>query len=100
MREAAFRLARHDVAEFLRDHEEELIAIFREEMETLDEQIPEESFFIDINMVGLGEVILKAALSGITRFLEDEALEKDSRVEINAQSEEESRTVTLKDSQQ
>jgi len=69
MRESAFRLARKDLAYFLKDHEEDLLAIFREEMATLDDEIPEENLFIDIKMVPLGETILKAALRAITRFL-------------------------------
>jgi hypothetical protein len=69
MRETAFRLARHDLAMFLRDHEEQLLIIFREEMERLDDEIPEEGLFIDIKMVPLGEVVLKAALRAMTRFL-------------------------------
>lgn len=72
MRESAFRLARKDLAYFLKDHEEDLLAIFREEMADLDEQIPEENLFIDIKMVPLGEAILKAALHAITRFLTDD----------------------------
>jgi hypothetical protein len=69
IREVAFNLARRDVALFLADHEEELLAIFREEMYKLDEEIPEERLFIDIKMVPLGEAILKSALHTISRFL-------------------------------
>jgi len=72
MREAAFKLARHDLAMFLSDHEEELLAIFREEMYQLDESIPEERLFIDIKMVPLGEAILKSALRAIERFLTED----------------------------
>ena len=35
VRESAFKLARHDVAMFLEDHEEDLIRIFREEIKRL-----------------------------------------------------------------
>ena len=69
MRERAFRLARHDLAMFLRDHEAELMLIFREELQQLDDEIPEERFFIDIKMVPLGEMILKAVLRALNRFL-------------------------------
>ena len=68
-RESAFHLARRDLALFLADHEEELIQAFREELQRLDDEIPEESFFIDIKMVPLGEMILKAALQALRRFL-------------------------------
>jgi hypothetical protein len=70
IREVAFNVARRDVALFLADHEEELLAIFREEMHKLDEEIPEERLFIDLKMVPLGEAILKSALQTITRFFE------------------------------
>jgi len=69
MRESAFRLARRDLAMFLEDHEEELMQVFREEMQRLDDEIPEENLFIDIKMVPLGEMILKAALRAMSRFL-------------------------------
>lgn len=69
IRESAFQLARHDLALFLEEHEEDLLVVFREELQQLDDEIPEENFFIDINMVGLGETILIAALRAIRRFL-------------------------------
>jgi hypothetical protein len=72
IRETAFRLARRDLAMFLRDHEEELLHIFREEMERLDDEFPEEGLFIDIKMVPLGEVVLRAALRAMTRFLTED----------------------------
>lgn len=69
VRERAFRLARHDLAMFLQDHEEELLQIFREEIQRLDDEIPEENFFIDIKMVPLGETVMKAVLRAMNRFL-------------------------------
>ena len=72
IRESAFRVARHDLALFIRDHEDHLMAIFREEMSRLDDEIPEENLFIDIKMAPLGEAILKSALRAITRFLTED----------------------------
>jgi hypothetical protein len=72
IRQAAFRLARHDLALFLEEHEDRLLQIFREEMKQLDETIPEERLFIDIKMVPLGEMILKAALKALRRFLTED----------------------------
>jgi hypothetical protein len=69
MRETAFRLVRSDVIQFLDEHEQDLFTIFREEMQRLDDDIPEEKLFIDIHMVPLGEELLKAALNTIKRFL-------------------------------
>lgn len=76
IREAAFGLARRDLAQFLSEHEDDLVRIFREEMQHLDDEIPEENFFIDIKMVPLGEMILKAALHAIGRFLLEAPLPK------------------------
>jgi hypothetical protein len=72
LRETAFKLARRDLADFLADHEEELLQIFREEMHLLDEQLPDEQMFIDIKMVPLGEAIVKSALTAIRRFLTED----------------------------
>ena len=72
IRESAFRMARQDLALFLQDHEEHLLAIFREEMQRLDDELPEENLFIDIKMVPLGEAILHSALRAITRFLTED----------------------------
>ena len=72
VRETAFKLARRDLALFLEDHEEELLAIFREEMHLLDESIPEESVFIDIKMVPLGEAVFKSAMRAMQRFLTED----------------------------
>jgi hypothetical protein len=71
VREAAFRLARRDVLKFIEDHEEDLLSIFREELKTLDDRLPEEEVFIDIRMVPLGEELLLAALETLKRFLRE-----------------------------
>jgi hypothetical protein len=69
VRESAFNLARRDLAIFLEEHEEDLIVIFREEMQQLDDDLPEEAVFIDLNLVGIGDMILKATLHALRRFL-------------------------------
>ncbi len=69
LRESAFQMARRDVAAFLTDHEEDLLRVFRDEMQRLDDEIPEEALFIDIKMVPLGEMVMKAALRTMSRFL-------------------------------
>lgn len=71
VRETAFRLARGDILKFVEDHEEELLAIFREELESLDDRLPEEEIFIDIHMAALGEELLMAALEALKRFLRE-----------------------------
>ena len=69
MRKLAFQLLRRDLAMFLQEHEQELLQIFREEIQRLDDEIPEEATFIDIKMVPLGEVVMKAVLRAFNRFL-------------------------------
>ncbi len=71
VRETAFRLARGDILRFIEDHEEELLAIFREEIQSLDDRMPEEEIFIDIHMAALGEELLLAALEALKRFLRE-----------------------------
>lgn len=69
IRETIFSIARYDLAIFLQEHEEDILAVLREELQRLDDDIPEEKLFIDIKMVALGETITKAALRSISRFL-------------------------------
>ncbi len=71
VRESAFNLARRDLALFLEEHEDDLLAVFREEMQRLDDELPEEAALIDLNMVGIGDMILKAALRALRRFLRE-----------------------------
>lgn len=79
VRETVFQLARRDLAIFLEEHEEDLLRVFQEELQRLDDEIPEESMFIDIKMVSLGETFLKAALRALRRFLvEANELSSDS----------------------
>jgi hypothetical protein len=94
IRDSAFQLTRRDLAAFLADHEEDLLAIFREEIQLLDDSIPEEKLFIDIKMVPLGETILKASLHAITRFLRGDTVKV--RVPIEDKSKE--KELALKDS--
>lgn len=72
IRNAAFQMTRRDLAAFLEDHQEELLHVFHDELQKMDDAIPEENLFIDINMVGLGDVVFKAALGAFTRFLRDD----------------------------
>ena len=71
IRNSLFRLARKDVIDFLTDHEEDLLQIFREELKAVDDRIPEENLFIDIRMVPLGEELMIAVLSALKRFMQE-----------------------------
>ena len=71
IRNSLFRLARKDVIDFLNDHEEDLLQIFREELKAVDDRIPEENLFIDIRMVPLGEELMIAVLRAIKRFIQE-----------------------------
>lgn len=71
VRNAVFRIARHDLLKILEDREEDLLHIFRQEMKSLDDRIPEEKALIDIHMVALGEELLQAIMNTIKRFLKE-----------------------------
>jgi len=91
VRETTFRLARRDLAAFLEEHEDQLLVIFREEMQHLDDEIPEENLFIDIKMVPVGEMMLKAVLRALRRFLTEELTEEEAmQVAANVERLEES----------
>ena len=79
IRETAFQLARRDLALFLEEHEEDLLNIFAQELQRLDDELPEERIFIDIKMVPLGEAFLKAALRALTRFLTERVPQEEAR---------------------
>jgi hypothetical protein len=94
IRDSAFELTRRDLAAFLADHEEDMLAIFREEIQALDDAIPEEDLFIDIKMVPLGEMILKASLHAITRFLMGDTV----KVKVPIEDTSKEKGVALRDS--
>jgi len=71
IRNSIFRLARKDVIDFLDDHEEDLLQIFREELQTVDDNMPEEELFIDIHMVRIGEELMIAVLRALKRFMRE-----------------------------
>lgn len=71
VRNTAFKIARRDLLRFIKDHQEDLLGIFREEMRKLDNRVEEEKAFVDIHMVPLGEEILHAVLNTLKRFLRE-----------------------------
>lgn len=83
IRETAFRLARRDLALFLEEHEEDLLDIFAEELQRLDDELPDERLFIDIKMAPLGEAFLKAALRALSRFLREDSGQEGSEEELS-----------------
>jgi len=71
MRNVMFRLAKDDVLEFLAENEDTLVNYVREELDHLDDRLPEEQMFIDIKMGALGETLMRAVLAALVRFIED-----------------------------
>ena len=71
IRNSLFRLARKDVIAFLDDHEEDLLQVFREELQAVDDRLPEEKMFIDIRMVALGDELMVAVLHALKRFMRE-----------------------------
>lgn len=71
VRNSLFRLAKDDVLEFLAENEDALIHYVREELDHVDEHLPEEQMFIDIKMGALGETLMRSVLAALVRFMED-----------------------------
>ncbi|MCR4406061.1 MAG: hypothetical protein NUW24_03930 [Anaerolineae bacterium] len=71
VRNTVFRLAKDDILEFLADNEDTLVHYVREELDNVDERLPEEQLFIDIKMGALGETLMRAVLAALVRFIED-----------------------------
>ncbi len=71
IRNSLFRLARKDVIDFLDNHEEDLLQVFREELQVVDDNMPEEELFIDIHMVRIGEELMIAVLRALKRFMRE-----------------------------
>lgn len=72
VRRRALKLAKAELARFIDENEEQLLRLFREELQRLDNSIPEEQVFIDIKMVPLGDAILRACLNALRRFLRED----------------------------
>ncbi|MBC7250158.1 MAG: hypothetical protein H5T62_07725 [Anaerolineae bacterium] len=71
VRNTLFRLAQEDVLDFLAENEDTLIRYVREELDRVDDRMPEEQMFIDIKMGALGEELMRAVLAALTRFIEE-----------------------------
>jgi hypothetical protein len=62
---------RTDLANFIDDHEEELVRIFAEEMQVVDDRIDDERTFVDLRLAYMGEELMRGALQAIRRFLRE-----------------------------
>ena len=71
LRDSLIRLTKEDILRFMDDNQEELIRYFRNELEKLDERMPEEQLFIDIRMAALGEELFCAVFSAIRQFVKN-----------------------------
>jgi hypothetical protein len=71
VRNALFRLAKDDVLEFLAENEDALIHYVREELDHVDQRLPEEQMFIDIKIGALGEELMRCVLAALVHFIEE-----------------------------
>lgn len=71
IRDAVIRMVRTDLANFIDDHEEELVRIFAEEMQVVDDRIDDERTFVDLRLAYMGEELMRGALQAIRRFLRE-----------------------------
>ena len=71
LRDALIRRTREDILCFIDEHQDDLLRYFRQEIEAVDQRIPEEQAFIDIHMAALGEELMKAVFAALRRFIQD-----------------------------
>ncbi|HIE29794.1 TPA: hypothetical protein EYP66_21200 [Candidatus Poribacteria bacterium] len=71
LRDSLIRLTKEEILRFIDDNQEELIHYFCNELEKLDERMPEEQLFIDIRMAALGEELFRAVFSAIRQFVKN-----------------------------
>jgi len=71
VRNSLLRLAKDDILEFIAENEDTLVHYVREELDRVDERLPEEQMFIDIKMGALGEELVRAVLAAMVRFIKD-----------------------------
>jgi hypothetical protein len=71
IRDVIVRLVRNDLINFLSDHEEDLMQIFREEMQAVDDRVADEETFVDLRLGYMGEELLRGVLKALRRFLRE-----------------------------
>ena len=71
LRNGIIKLAKQDILDFLDEHEEEFVRYFLEEIQEVDDRMDEEKLFIDIRMKAIGDVLVRAVLHAIRRFVAD-----------------------------
>ena len=69
--DSAIRMNKKAILAFLDANERKLLRLFREEMELLDDRMPDEEAYIDIKLGPLGEEIIRAALMALRRFIRE-----------------------------
>ncbi len=72
VRDLVIKMIRDDLIHFLDEREDDLIAIFREEMQVVDDRVPDEQTFVDLRMAPMGEEILRGVLQTLRRFLKEQ----------------------------
>jgi Flp pilus assembly CpaF family ATPase len=71
IRDVIVRLLRNDVINFIDAHEEDLIRIFREEMQAVDDRVEDEKTFVDLRLAVMGEELLRGVLQALRRFMRE-----------------------------
>lgn len=71
VRNSLLRLAKDDILEFLAENDDALIQYVREELDNVDERMPDEQIFVDIRVAALGEEMVRAVLTALVHFIED-----------------------------
>ncbi len=71
IRDLVIRVIREDFISYINDHEDELLRIFREEMQVVDNRVDDETTFVDLRLAAMGEELLRGVLQALRRFLRE-----------------------------
>lgn len=71
IREIVIRMIKDDLVKFISDHEEDLIRIFKEELQVVDDRVDDEKTFVDLRLAYMGEELMRGVLQALRRFFKE-----------------------------
>ncbi len=71
IREIVIRMVKDDLVKFIHDHEEDLIRIFKEELQVVDDRVDDEKTFVDLRLAYMGEELMRGVLQALRRFFKE-----------------------------
>lgn len=64
-------MIKDDLVKFISDHEEDLIRIFKEELQVVDDRVDDEKTFVDLRLAYMGEELMRGVLQALRRFFKE-----------------------------